>query len=65
MYHHFSIYNQFFFLLITSFILLILFSFNNKFILNKIIPIENELDFSISISFNYLIFSNYYNSGDI
>ena len=40
-------------------------SFNNKMILNKIIPIENELDFSISIFFRKLIFYNYYNSGDI
>ena len=40
-------------------------SSNNKFILNKIIPIENELDFAISISFNYLMFFNFNNSEDI
>ena len=50
---------------------LIFSSFNNKFILNKIIPIENELDFGGLIYFfiiyfsNYFIFSNFYNSGDI
>ena len=47
---------------------LISFSFNNKLILNKIIPIENELDFAILFSlieFSYLIFSIFNNSGDM
>ena len=52
-------------MLFYEFIYLISFSFNNKFILNKIKPIENALDFSILILFNYLIFFNDYNSGDI
>ena len=44
----------------------LIFSFSNyKFILNKIIPIENELDFSALIVFNYLISYIFYNSGDI
>ena len=51
--------------LILKYEYLILSSSNNKFILNKIIPIENELDFLISSSFNYIKFFNFNNSEDI
>ena len=46
-------------------IFLVWFLSNNKFILNKIIPIENEFDLEILILFNYLRLSNFNNSGDI